>query len=128
MMKSISSAMLLSLLMLSAQSTFAAPQDYQRNTEIRTDKQYIRIEHRHYERGNRENTRDKDQAERGRGAERSMQVGAPIPIMYREAEQVDPINYPKLTPPSRYQQWVKVGNRFLLINVLTNTVIKVVPE
>lgn len=119
--------MLLALMLLSGQSTFAAPPDYQRNIEIRTDKQYIRIEHRHYQRGNRDNTDDR-RSEQSRPTERSMQVGAPMPITYREVEQIDYTNYPKLSPPSRYQQWVKVNNRFLLINVLTNTVIKVVPE
>lgn len=129
-MKALNYAVWLSLLVLGGQSSFAAPQNYPNQAQPQSEQQRMRGgEYRHYERGNRDQTLENNHTMRSeRGAERSMRVGAPIPAMYREAQQIDYTQHPKLSTPSRYQQWIKVNNRYLLINVLTNTVIKVMPE
>lgn len=54
-------------------------------------------------------------------------AGMTLPVDYRDYDSdVDEERHPKLTPPTRYQQWVKVNNQYILLNVLTHTVIKVV--
>ncbi len=55
-------------------------------------------------------------------------AGTTLPEEYRVKDyQIDSSNNPKLTPPTRYQQWIKVKNKYILLNVITNTIIKVVP-
>ena len=51
----------------------------------------------------------------------------PKPNNYMQYE-IDHTQYPKLPQPSRYQQWIKVDNHFILVNVVTNTILKVIPE
>ena len=65
-----------------------------------------------------------------RGHERGdWKIGHPIPENYRYSDYIiDSTDYPQLSSPSKYQKWIKVNNRFVLINVLTNTTLKVVPD
>lgn len=59
----------------------------------------------------------------------SWKIGSTVPEKYRYANyQIDYNNNPQLTPPTRYQQWIKVQRQYILINVLTNTIIKIVSE
>ena len=54
-------------------------------------------------------------------------AGMTLPIEYRTNENtIDADHYPQLSQPTRYQQWVRVNNQYMLLNVLTHTVIKVV--
>lgn len=58
-----------------------------------------------------------------------LQTGTALPENFPVAQrQVDYSINPKLSEPTRYQQWIKVKNKFVLLNVLTNTVIKVVSD
>lgn len=54
-------------------------------------------------------------------------AGMTLPIEYRSNENtIDADHYPQLSQPTRYQQWVRINNQYILLNVLTHTVIKVV--
>lgn len=54
-------------------------------------------------------------------------AGMTLPIEYRSNENtIDADHHPQLSQPTRYQQWVRVNNQYMLLNVLTHTVIKVV--
>lgn len=57
-----------------------------------------------------------------------LKAGMPLPEEFRSAQRVDYKNAQNLSEPSRYQQWVKVKDRYVLMNVLTNTIIKVEKE
>jgi Ni/Co efflux regulator RcnB len=59
----------------------------------------------------------------------SWRVGKRLPDQYLFSEfQVDYRQNEKLSPPTRYQQWIKVNDRYMLINVMTNTILKIVKE
>lgn len=57
------------------------------------------------------------------------QVGRRLPEQYRYSEYlVDYRENSKLTAPTRFQQWVKIDEQYLLINIMTNTILKIIPE
>lgn len=129
-MKLIRCAWLSMWLCLSTTTVVAAPQD---SSQAREDTRSSYPQKEEYRRG----TYDQDQARqqqrpaehrRQRHIEIQVRIGAPIPKPnnYQQLE-INYAQYPHLSPPSRYQQWIKVDNYFVLINVLTNTVLKVVP-
>lgn len=54
-------------------------------------------------------------------------VGMTLPQDYQQnANLIDADDYPQLPQPTRYQQWIRFNNQYILLNVLTNTVIKIV--
>lgn len=124
--------MVVSLMSLTGQIAIAAPQTPVQDSGARPAfEQKPRGEYRHSGERSERHYNNADGAERGnysRGRS-EWKTGAPIPESYRFADYtVDYTQYPKLTAPSRYQIWIKVDNRFILINVLTNTTLKVVLE
>ena len=131
MMKFLRYAMTTVLLTLAVQMAVAAPQDVSAEQNPRNYKEMRGDDQRRSERGERHRHMQIENGEirrgnRGRG---DWKIGAPIPDDYRFADYaIDATQYPKLSAPSRYQQWIKVDNRFILINVITNTTLKVVPE
>lgn len=136
-MKSVCFAIVTALLVSSGQMTFAAPEDHPQHDSFRDTRGQMQQRDRHDDRRayERENFRSADhqtteirppRGERGRA---NWKIGAPMPENYRFSDYViDYTQYPRLSPPSRYQQWIKVDNRLVLINVLTNTILKVMPE
>lgn len=129
-MKLIRCAWLSMLLCLSTTLVIAAPQDsYQSREEGRTS--YSQKEE--YRRGAYDQDQSRQQRlppeqRRQRHIEIQVRIGAPIPKQNNyQQNEINYTQHPNLSAPSRYQQWVKVDNYFVLINVLTNTVLKVVP-
>lgn len=56
-------------------------------------------------------------------------VGNRLPEEYRYSEFfVDYRQHHKLNAPTRFQQWVKVNDHYLLINIMTNTILQVIHE
>ena len=132
MMKILSCACLIIWLSAHTFTAMAAPQDSMPNNQGRSH-HLNKEERRGGDREGRERFSQRHQAminELPRVRERGhWKTGAPIPQNYLDTEhQVDYTQYPKLSEPSRYQQWIKVDDRFILINVITNTVLKVTPE
>ncbi len=109
------------------QPALATPQDQPQNNEqhspedkkFKSREEYRQFREQRKQEGEHRRHRDKDQ----------LRAGSTLPEQYRYADyQVDYTQHPKLTPPTRYQQWIKINRQYLLMNVLTNTIIKVVPE
>lgn len=124
-MKGLARAILLGLSILIIPVAFAAPpihfgaQDAQENDSLPS---IPPREDRHRHREQQRNFEEKH-------PHREWQIGASLPERFRYAENyVDYTSNPKLTAPTRYQQWIKFRRHYILFNVLTNTIIKVVPE
>ena len=131
-MKSLSYAIMTILSIFISQWAIAAPQDYSQaqnsNTQMERRDREERFRKEHGERY-RINISIYSEHHRGGRSRSDWKVGAPIPENYRYTDYaVDYQQYPQLPEPSRYQQWIKVDNRFILINVLTNTTLRVVPD
>lgn len=137
-MKSVCFALVTALLASSGQMTFAAPEDHPQHESFRDTRGQMQQRerqddrHRPYERENyrsAEHENANNRPSRGDRGRANWKIGAPMPENYRFSDYViDYTQYPRLSPPSRYQQWIKVDNRLVLINVLTNTILKVMPE
>lgn len=57
------------------------------------------------------------------------QVGQNLPDeILNMGKPIDARAYPELSHATAYQQWLKFHRRFVLINVMTKTIIKVVPN
>ncbi|OEY94431.1 RcnB family protein [Acinetobacter qingfengensis] len=118
------------LSILVIQPTFARPEDFGPNVsphphaERFRDTRPQRPMDRDYRHSN--NFRDHPNPQQGSNAWR---VGKTLPDQYKfNAAQVDYTQNNRLSQPTRYQQWIKVNDRYMLINVMTNTILKIVHE
>lgn len=59
--------------------------------------------------------------------ELKLKVGTILPESYRQ-NIIAYTSVAGLTEPSQYQQWVKVERDYILFNLLTNTIIKIVSD
>ena len=131
MMKLIHCAVLSVLMCFGTTSGMAAPEDTMPSREdLRSS--YKKEEQRHggAERGG-ERMHKMSIERRSFHAESSWKTGASISNLPNAApsqQAVDYSKYPQLSTPSRYQKWIKVDGHFILINVMTNTILKVIPE
>ena len=131
MMKAIRCAMLSILLALSTTVLIAAPQDFSQSRED-THRAVQNQEHM----GHGEKRQDTYHQNNKKAHEHRRQhtiiiqwrTGTPVPKPNNYLQyEIDHKQYPQLSTPSRYQQWIKVDNHFILVNVVTNTILKVIP-
>ncbi|MCH4248857.1 MAG: RcnB family protein [Acinetobacter populi] len=130
-MKYLGSLLFVSLSLLPIQPIFAAPQDGGRSFDQRNQSESDykpQINRDDFRKPRDQRRQDNDDPSRHH-EKFYWKAGATLPEQYRSANhQIDYSNNPKLAPPTRYQQWIKVKNKYVLLNVITNTIIKVVPE
>ena len=131
MMKLIRCALLSMLLVVLTTTTMSAPQDFSQSAEesgvVNANKDDNRRrggKHQEEHRGNK----GEGDMRRQRTIIIQWRTGTtvPKPNNYMQYE-IDHTQYPKLSAPSRYQQWIKVDDHFILVNVVTNTILKVIP-
>ncbi|GAA5000920.1 hypothetical protein GCM10023206_03120 [Acinetobacter puyangensis] len=128
-MKYLGSLLFVSLSLLPIQPLFAAPQDGGRPYDRHNEYEYKNQTNREDFHKSRDQRRQQDDNSSRHHEKFYWKAGATLPEQYRSANnQVDFSDNPKLAPPTRYQQWIKVNNKYVLLNVITNTIIKVVPE
>lgn len=126
-MKYLSCAVLLLVSGIMLQQAIAAPQEIQ----TQEDKKYQREQSTASSEDRRSHDREqyRQEGDKRRHREGYWKTGTTLPEQYRNLDdQVDYTEHPNLTQPTRYQQWIKVKNKYILLNVITNTIIKVVPE
>ena len=117
-MKQLAGLILIVLPLLAVNVSHAAPHEKHQHNEASEQ-----MQHEQYQ---QEKGKSKEK-KRHRGDGR-LKAGMPLPEEFRNAQRVDFKNGQNLSEPSRYQQWVKVKDRYVLMNVLTNTIIKVEKE
>lgn len=112
------------VVMLTSSMTFAAPPAFSNAAEKNKDELRLSREERH-------RMREQYQSNNARHAHREnspWQAGATLAEKYRHADNyIEAAHYSQLSEPTRYQQWVRVKRHYILFNVLTNTIIKVIP-
>lgn len=110
--------------MLTSSMTFAAPPAFSNAAEKNKDELRLSREERH-------RMREQYQSNNARHTHREnspWQAGATLAEKYRHADNyIEAAHYSQLSEPTRYQQWVRVKRHYILFNVLTNTIIKVIP-
>ncbi|MFC3901309.1 regulator RcnB of Ni and Co efflux [Acinetobacter marinus] len=119
-MKQLAGLIIVMLSLMAGQTTFAKPKDNQHPHDPSFEQ----------DRHGQGDERQKNDKGRGQGKKQQrhnapLKAGQALPEEFRHAERVDYRDHRQLSEPSRYQQWVKVNDRFVLMNVLTNTILKV---
>lgn len=128
MMKYLGSVLMLGLSLVWIQPTFAAPQDYIPN-HAQHDEIPSHEGKRFKSKEDYREQRKQDGEHRRQREKNHWKAGSTLPREYRYTDyQVDYTQHSKLSPPTQYQQWIKINNQYMLMNVLTNTIIKVIPE
>jgi Ni/Co efflux regulator RcnB len=125
-MKRFDCAVLLGLSLLIMHPAFAAPPTYVAAQYAEdNDAMPSSSEERQHYREQRRHDNDRHQHRKNF----VWQAGATLPEKYRSTDNyVDYTSNAKLTAPTRYQQWLKIKKHYILFNVLTNTIIKIVHE
>lgn len=117
-MKQLAGMILIVLPLLAVNVSHAAPHEKHQHDDVSEQVQHDQFQH----------GKDKSKEKKRHRGEGRLKAGMPLPEEFRNAERVDYKNGQNLSEPSRYQQWVKVKDRYVLMNVLTNTIIKVETE
>ena len=109
----------------------AAPQDHQPQKHQTYNKAAAQ-QHQapHYQQQNKHPAQPSDYKQTHRKSvdpSRDWRVGQKVPTQYHsQAYKVDHKQYKKLNKPGRNQQWIKVNGDYILTNVMTHSIIKII--
>lgn len=116
--------LLTSILSISAATTaFAAPQTaHQQQNHQQTDQKRLN----HGDHKQQQNKNQPQHADQKNKTNNHWKVGAKVPEKYRSnSYNINHSNH-KLPKPEKNQRWIKVNNQYILENVLTHVIIKVI--
>ncbi len=108
---------------LVAAPVMAAPQEHQPN------KHYTQQQHKApmHPQQLHKNPQHKPIAKKAVNPSRDWRVGQKVPTQhFNQSYKVDHKQYKKLSKPGRNQQWIKVNGDYILTNVKTHNIIKII--
>ena len=127
-MKSVLTAIALSLSALVATSAMAAPNDYHRahNQSPQQNHWDHKNDHR-WNNDNRHNNQHNNQYNNRVNPSREWRSGQYLPSQFSSSRyQVNYKNYRQLPKPGKYQQWYKVNGDYVLVNERNNRIIRII--
>lgn len=114
-MKNIAKALILSLSTAVALPAFAAPNNGQPE------------QHQPASSHQKDNRQAQNHQKKQIQPNRDWKAGQKVPSQYRGASyKVNPAHNKRLTKPGKNQQWIKVNGDYVLTNMVTHTIIKVI--
>lgn len=127
-MKSVLTAIALSLSALVATSTMAAPNDYHRDHNNRYQQNHWDHKNDHrWNNDNRHNNQHNNQYNNRVNPSREWRSGQYLPSQFSSSRyQVNYKNYRQLPKPGKYQQWYKVNGDYVLVNERNNRIIRII--
>lgn len=131
-MKSVLTAIALSLSALVATSAMAAPNDYNRDHNNRYQQNHWDHKNDHrWNNDNRHNNQHNNQYNNQHNnrvnPSREWRSGQYLPSQFSSSRyQVNYKNYRQLPKPSKYQQWYKVNGDYVLVNERNNRIIRII--
>lgn len=119
---------------LIATSVMAAPQQHQSQQNNHHDQQQGNASAQHQIQSNHtpqsaihKSQPQKSVSHKSINPSRDWKVGQKVPNQYYTSSyKVDHSKYKKLTKPARNQQWIKVNGDYVLTNMMSHTVIKII--
>ncbi|MDM1765805.1 MULTISPECIES: RcnB family protein [unclassified Acinetobacter] len=131
-MKSVLTAIALSLSALVATSAMAAPNDYHRDHNNRYQQNHWDHKNDHRwnndnRHNNQHNSQYNNQHNNRVNPSREWRSGQYLPSQFSSSRyQVNYKNYRQLPKPSKYQQWYKVNGDYVLVNERNNRIIRII--
>ena len=114
-----------------AASVMAAPQEHQSQQKNQQVQQQHNVAALHQVQNNHKQSTahqpQKPVTHKSINPSRDWKVGQKVPNQYHTASyKVDHSKYKKLTKPGRNQQWIKVNGDYVLTNVISHSIIKII--
>lgn len=115
-MKSLVSAITLSLSALVATSAMAAPQDHSHATHTS-----------HSSQTHQQTVKHNTHTQHAQSQQQSWKTGNAFPSQYHSAGyKIDYKQHKNLNKPTKHQQWYKVNGQYILMNTTNHKIVKVV--
>lgn len=116
---------------LVAAPAMAAPQDHQGNQSHQIGKQPAPVKHQQQPAQNQHKTPVQQQhkavAKKAVNPSHDWRAGQKVPNQYHGTSyKVDHTQYKKLSKPGKNQQWIKVNGDYVLINLISHSIIKII--